>query len=265
MDDNEFKSNGTIYHQEAVNQPIFVPKTSTTFAVIGADGGIGAALTDILLALNYQVARGVRSETDFMHASAQTFKVDATSWSSIDTFFDNAESSVGPIYGVALCVGSILIKPAHLTQEQEFQQTIDSNLKSAFGIVRSATKRMIKRGGSIVLVSSCAARQGIPNHEAISAAKAGIIGLTKSAAATYATHGIRVNCVAPGLVRSKMSEPIINSEATLKASMSMHPLGRIGEPKDVARSMAWFLDPDQSWVTGQVLGVDGGLADLVKR
>lgn len=237
----------------------------TTFAVIGADGGIGSALTNILLNSNYQVARGVRSESKFAHALAQTFRVDATSWDSIDAFFDTVESSMGPIYGVALCVGSILIKPAHLTQEKEFQQTIDLNLKSAFGIVRSATKRMIKRGGSIVLVSSCAARRGIPNHEAISSAKAGIIGLTKSAAATYANNGIRVNCVAPGLTRSKMAKSITNNEAALKASIAMHPLGRIGEPEEIARSIAWFLEPDQSWVTGQVLGIDGGLADLIKR
>ena len=240
---------------------------STTFAVIGANGGIGSALTNLLLKQDYQVARGIRneSESDFTDPSAQTFKVDATSWDSIDAFFDAVESSMGPVYGVALCVGSILIKPAHLTQEREFQHTMDLNLKSAFGLVRSATKRMMKRGGSIVLVSSCAARQCIPNHEAISAAKAGIIGLTKSAAATYANHGIRVNCVAPGLTRSKMAKSITNNEAALKASIAMHPLGRIGEPADIARSIAWFLDPSQSWVTGQVLGIDGGLADLIKR
>lgn len=238
---------------------------STTFAVIGANGAIGSALTNLLLNSNYQVARGVRNESDFAHPSAQTFELDATSWDSIDAFFDTVESSIGPIYGVAFCIGSILIKPAHLTQEKEFEHTIDLNLKSAFGLVRSATKRMIKRGGSIVLISSCAARQGIPNHEAIAAAKAGIIGLTKSAAATYASHGIRVNCVAPGLTRSKMAKSIINNEAALKASTAMHPLRRIGEPEEIARSIAWFLDPSQSWVTGQVLGIDGGLADLVKR
>lgn len=240
---------------------------STTFAVIGANGGIGSALTNLLLQQDHQVARGIRddSENAFTHPSAQTFALDATSWDSIDAFFDAVESAMGPIYGVALCVGSILIKPAHLTQEKEFQQTMDLNLKSAFGLVRSATKRMLKRGGSIVLVSSCAARRGIPNHEAISAAKAGIIGLTKSAAASYATQGIRVNCVAPGLTRSKMATPITSNEAALNASIAMHPLGRIGEPEDIARSIAWFLDPAQSWVTGQVLGVDGGLADLIKR
>lgn len=238
---------------------------STTFAIIGAQGGIGGELTQQLLNANHRVARGVRNSDDFQHPAARTFEVDATSWDSCKEYLDAAEAAMGPIYGVALCVGSILIKPAHLTREDEFAHTLDVNLKSAFGVVRAATKLMMKRGGSIVLVSSCAARQGIPNHEAISAAKAGVIGLAQSAAATYAPYNIRVNCVAPGLTRTKMAASIVNNEPSLKASTAMHPLGRIGEPDDIARGIFWFLSPEQSWVTGQVLGIDGGLADLVKR
>ncbi|MEX0321527.1 MAG: SDR family NAD(P)-dependent oxidoreductase [Puniceicoccaceae bacterium] len=234
----------------------------TTTIVIGAAGGIGKALTNILLDSGQHVIRAVRSIDDFSHPNAETLEVDATSFSSVDKLFEEAEKIKGPIHGVALCVGSILIKPAHLTREEDFERTMELNLKSAFAVVRTASKRMMKAGGSIVLVSSCAALKGIPNHEAIAAAKAGIIGLTQSAAATYASKGIRVNCVAPGLTRSKMSAGIVNNEVALKASTAMHPLGRIGEPDEVARGIAWFLSPDQSWVTGQVLGIDGGLASL---
>lgn len=242
---------------------------SKVMAVIGASGGIGSVLTQRLLEAGHTLALGVR-DVDALsnwneHESAHAFALDATSWDSVDNFFSEVDAALGPVYGVALCVGSILIKPAHLTREADFQNVISKNLSSGFAVVRSAAKRMMKTGGSIALVSSCAARQGIPNHEAISAAKAGIIGLTLSAAATYATHGIRVNCVAPGLTRTNMAAPIVNNEASLRASTAMHPLGRIGEPEDVASALAWFLDPAQSWVTGQVLGVDGGLADLVKR
>ncbi len=240
-------------------------KDRTLIAVIGANGGIGSQLTHMLLESNFKVCRGVRQQDEFSHAAARTFEVDATSWESLAKFFENVESEMGKISGVALCVGSILMKPAHLTRELEFQKVIDLNLKSAFAVVHHSSKRMMKTGGSIVLVSSCAARRGIANHEAISAAKAGIIGLTQSAAATYALNGIRINCVAPGLTRTKMASPIINNKLALKASTAMHPLGRIGEAEDVARGMVWFLDPKQSWVTGQVLGIDGGLADLVKR
>ena len=97
------------------------------------------------------------------------------------------------------------------------------------------------------------------------AAKAGVIGLTLSAAATYAPRGIRVNCVAPGLVRTPMTARITANEASLKASTAMHALGRIGDPADVAGAIEWLLGPDSGWVTGQVLGVDGGLASVRAR
>ncbi|MFY8220997.1 MAG: SDR family oxidoreductase, partial [Pirellulales bacterium] len=120
-------------------------------------------------------------------------------------------------------------------------------------------------GGSVVLVSSAAARIGLANHEAIAAAKAGLEGLARSAAATYARQRIRFNVVAPGLVRTPLTQGLVASELAEKASLAMHPLGRLGEPGDVARAIAWLLDPAQSWITAQVLGVDGGLADVKAR
>ena len=117
----------------------------------------------------------------------------------------------------------------------------------------------------MVLVSSAAARVGIANHEAIAAAKAGVIGLVLSAAATYARQRIRFNAVAPGLVRTPLTAGLVASEPAEKASLAMHPLGRLGEPDDVARAIAFLLDPAQAWITGQVLGIDGGLADLKPR
>ena len=105
-----------------------------------------------------------------------------------------------------------------------------------------------------------AARVGLANHEAIAAAKAGVVGLTLSAASTYARTRIRFNCVAPGLVRTPLAAGLLSSELAEKASVSMHPLGRIGEPEDVSSTVC--SSRSNSWVTGQILGVDGGLADL---
>ena len=114
-------------------------------------------------------------------------------------------------------------------------------------------------------VSSAAASIGLPNHEAIAAAKAGVSGLMRSAAATYAPYGLRVNAVAPGLVDTPLSQAITANDLARKASVAMHPLGRLGTPDDIAAAVCWLLGPHSAWVTGQVIGVDGGLATLKPR
>jgi NAD(P)-dependent dehydrogenase (short-subunit alcohol dehydrogenase family) len=124
---------------------------------------------------------------------------------------------------------------------------------------------MRAEGGSIVLLASAAAEVGLVNHEAIAAAKAGVIGLGRAAAATYARQGIRVNVVAPGLVDTPLSASILSNELARQASVDMHPLGRIGTAEDVASAIDWLLSREASWVTGQVLGVDGGLASVRGR
>ena len=121
---------------------------------------------------------------------------------------------------------------------------------------------MMSSGGSIVLISSAAAGIGLANHEAIAAAKSGIEGLVRSAATTYAARKVRVNAVAPGLVQTPMTEKITSNERSRSFSVALHPLGRLGEPKDIASAITWLLSPDQGWVTGQVIGVDGGLGKL---
>jgi NAD(P)-dependent dehydrogenase (short-subunit alcohol dehydrogenase family) len=190
--------------------------------------------------------------------------VEATDPDNIDACADAAAAALGGLDGITNCVGSILLKPAHLTSTADWNATIATNLTSAFGCVRAAGRLLKAEGGSVVLVSSAAARVGLANHEAIAAAKAGIMGLVLSAAATYARQKIRFNAVAPGLVRTPLAAGLVASELAEKASIGMHPLGRLGEPGDVARAIVWLLDPAQSWVTAQVIGVDGGLAD-VKR
>lgn len=190
--------------------------------------------------------------------------VEATDPDNIDACADASAAALGGLDGITNCVGSILLKPAHLTSTADWSATIATNLTSAFGCVRAAGRLLKAEGGSVVLVSSAAARVGLANHEAIAAAKAGIMGLVLSAAATYARQKIRFNAVAPGLVRTPLAAGLVSSELAEKASIGMHPLGRLGEPGDVARAIVWLLDPAQSWVTAQVIGVDGGLAD-VKR
>lgn len=246
--------------------------TNPCYVIFGATGGIGSALSRILAGSGAKLVLAAR-DTDRLNALASELgstacPTDATQFDAVETCIGKAIQTHGRINGIANCVGSLLLKPAHSTSETEWHATIAANLTSAFAVVRAGTKAMTQggnAGGSIVLVSSAAARIGLANHEAIAAAKAGVIGLTLSAAATYAPRGVRINCVAPGLVRTPMSKRLTDNDASLKVSTTMHALGRIGEPDDVARSLQWLLDPEQSWVTGQVLGVDGGLGTLRSR
>ena len=237
--------------------------------VIGAAGGIGSALVRRLVASGGKVflagRDATRLETLATELGMPWGTVEATDPDAIDALADRATSELGGLDGLANCAGSILLKPAHLTSAADWNATLATNLTSAFGCVRAAGRLMKGEGGSVVLVSSAAARVGLANHEAIAAAKAGIIGLVLSAAATYAKQKVRFNAVAPGLVRTPLSKGLLSSELAEKASVGMHPLGRLGEPDEVAAAIQWFLDPAQGWITGQVLGIDGGLADLRGR
>ena len=237
--------------------------------VIGAAGGIGAAVTRAIVAGGGSVFLAGRDAEKLAVLGGGLAlphgTVEATDPDAVDACADAAAAALGGLDGIVNCAGSLLLKPAHLTSTAEWQATLAANLSSAFGCVRAAGRLLKASGGSVVLVSSAAARVGLANHEAIAAAKAGIIGLVLSAAATYAKAKIRFNAVAPGLVRTPLTKGLVASELAEKASVGMHPLGRLGEPEDVARAILFLLDPAQAWITGQVLGVDGGLADLRGR
>jgi 3-oxoacyl-[acyl-carrier protein] reductase len=234
------------------------------YVIAAAHGGIGSALARRLGPGNELLLLGRDGDKLAALAAelpkAQYAVTDLTQLEAVEA----AVGSFGAIDGIINCAGSILLKPAHITTEAEFQQTIDTNLKTAFNVLRAGVKNM-PRGGSVVLISTAAARMGYANHEAIAAAKGGVMGLALSAAATYANRNIRVNCVAPGLVDTPLAARITGNEAALKASQSMHALGRIGKPEDVASMAAFLIDPANAWITGQIFGVDGGLGTLRGR
>ena len=238
--------------------------------IFGASGGIGSALARRLAPLGWRLTLAARDAEGLAvladELSAVACSVDATDSNAVDACVAGVVEKTGRLDGVVNCVGSLLLKSAQATTNEAWGATLATNLTSAFYILRAAVRPMMaQNSGSIVLMSSAVASRGMINHEAIAAAKAGVAGLALSAAATYARYRIRVNCVAPGLTRTPLTAGLTRNEAALKASAALHPLGRIGEPEEVASAIHWFLEPEQAWVTGQLLAVDGGLGSVQSR
>ena len=223
------------------------------YLVIAASSAIGQAVVNILMSQGDTVFTTARDNTKIEpHAL-----LDATDFDAVNEVFKEA----GQIDGVVNCAGSLLLKSAHATSQEQYQAVIDSSLTTAFATVRAAGMHM-KAGGTVVLISSAAALVGLANHEAIAAAKAGIIGLAQSAASTYAHLNLRFNVVAPGMTDTPLTAQITSNSLALNASKAMHALARIGTPEDIARAIVFLLNPENNWITGQVLAVDGGLSKV---
>lgn len=221
------------------------------YLVIAASSSIGQALTSALIAQGDTVFTTARDNSKINPDRI----LDATDFDAVNQTFQAA----GPIDGVVNCSGSLLLKPAHATTKEAYQSVIDSSLTTSFAVVRAAGNTM-KQGGSVVLIASAAGLVGLANHEAISAAKAGVIGLAQSAAASYSTSNLRFNVIAPGMVDSPLTSQLTHNETMFNASKAMHALGRIGKPEDIAQAILFLLNPQNNWITGQVIGVDGGLS-----
>lgn len=247
--------------------------SASSFVIIaGITGGIGSDLARRLHAAGWRIGGFARS-TDKLDALAaelpglETATVDATDPAAVETAVtDLTARGGGKLDAYVHCVGSILLKSAHLTSLDEWRRTLDLNLNSAFYGLKAAVGPMQAQGsGSIVLLSSVAASTGLPSHEAIAAAKGGIEGLVRAAAASYASRNVRVNAVAPSLTDTPMAAGLLGNPAARAFSEKMHPLGRVGTPANIASAIAYLLSPEADWVTGQVWGIDGGMGSVRPR
>jgi NAD(P)-dependent dehydrogenase (short-subunit alcohol dehydrogenase family) len=249
---------------------VTAPTTPPAVAIVtGATGAIGSATARRLVAGGWRVALvgrdGARLDELAARLGPQATPIvaEATVSGSVDTAVATAVERLGPPAGLVHAVGSTMLKPAHALTDAEIDEVLAVNLRSALFALRAFVRAVPRgAGASIVLFSSAATRIGLLNHEAIAAAKGGIDGLVLSAAATYASRGIRVNALAPGLVRSGLTRRLVENEGTLRVSEAMHPLGRVGEADDVAGLAAFLLTADASWITGQVIAIDGGLSGV---
>lgn len=253
--------------------------------IVGAGGGIGSALAVRLASAGRPLMLTGRDQSRLIAAAARARAAapshvpdpvviagDSADLGHVESCVREAVERFGQPTAAINCAGSLLLKPAHLTLPEEFDSTIRVNLVTAFNLVRAAAQAMSvpgstagAGGGAIVLCSSAVARHGFANHEAIAAAKAGVIGLALSAAATYAPKGVRVNCVAPGLTRTPLTERLFANEASVRTSMGMHALGRTCEADDAAAAIEFLVSEHARNITGQVLAVDAGLGSVRPR
>tara|TARA_Y100000590_G_C15430220_1_gene904854 strand:- start:4 stop:717 length:714 start_codon:yes stop_codon:yes gene_type:complete len=233
------------------------------YLIFGATGSIGTCLSEQLSKSNKEIHLVGRKDDELKSLSTKL----NCDYSVLDILSENLREFVKEefgnmdISGVAYCIGSIDLKPLKNTKKEDFEKCLNLNFFPVIEIIKSLQESLKKNNGSIVLFSTVAVQKGFTNHAVIASAKGAVEGLTVSLAAEFAPH-IRVNCIAPTLTNSKMSQNILKSKLMAEGIAKSHPMKRVGKPEDVA-SMAKFLLTDESpFITGQIIGVDGGKSSL---
>jgi len=234
---------------------------SEKYLIVGATGSIGSNLATQLYDSNKEVHLVGRNEDETKSLSEKLGFTYTIADVLEDGFVDKIKSDIDDIKGIAYCVGSIDLKPLKISSESDFNKCMKLNLYSAVELIKGYQDSLKKNKGSIVLFSTVAAQRGFTNHSIIASAKAAVEGLAVSIAAEFAPD-IRVNCVALSLINSKIAQPILKNTALAQGIAKAHPLKRIGEGKDGAALAKFLLTEESSWVTGQVIAVDGGRSKL---
>ena len=234
---------------------------SEKYLIVGATGSIGSNLATQLYDSNKDVHLVGRNEDETKSLSEKLGFTYTIADVLEDGFVDKIKSDIDDIKGIAYCVGSIDLKPLKISSESDFNKCMKLNLYSAVELIKGFQDSLKKNKGSIVLFSTVAAQRGFTNHSIIASAKAAVEGLAVSIAAEFAPD-IRVNCVALSLINSKIAQPILKNTALAQGIAKAHPLKRIGEGKDGAALAKFLLTEESSWVTGQVIAVDGGRSKL---
>lgn len=226
-----------------------------TFIVAGGSRGIGAEITAGLLEAGHHVICISRTQPEIEAARLQWIRHDFNSEEPLSGLPETC-------HGLVYCPGSIQLRSFRSLKPADFQKDLDINLLGAVKMLQAAMPSLKNAGhASVVLFSTVAVAQGMPFHSSIAAAKAAVEGLGISLAAEWAPH-IRVNVVAPSLVNTPLAAGLLSTPEKAEASAKRHPLQRIGTPADMAAAALFLLSDASSWMTGQVMNIDGGLSVL---
>ena len=234
---------------------------SEKYLIFGATGSVGSSLAEQLKNSGNDVHLVARNESE-VKIIAEKLGCSYTVADVLeDEFIEKVKLDINEIKGVAYCVGSIDLKPLRMVTEADMNKCMKLNLYSAIEAIKGFQESLKKNKGSVVLFSTVAAQRGFTNHTIIASAKAAVEGLTVTLAAEFAPN-IRVNCIAPSLSKSKIAEPMLKNPVIAEGIAKAHPLKRLGEGKDSAALAKFLITEDSSWITGQIIAVDGGRSKL---
>ena len=234
---------------------------SEKYLIVGATGSIGSSLAAQLYESGKEIHLVGRDENQTKSLSEKLNSEYSIADVLDDGFVEKIKANIDDVKGIVYCVGSIDLKPLKSASESDFNKCMKLNLYSAIDLIKGYQDSLKKNNGSIVLFSTVAAQRGFTNHSIIASTKAVVEGLTVSLAAEFAPN-IRVNCVALSLTNSKIAQPLLKNSALAQGIAKAHPLKRIGEGKDGAALAKFLVTDESSWVTGQVIAVDGGRSKL---
>jgi len=225
------------------------------YLIIGASSGIGFALAQSLIEAGASVFTASRTQPDLQSTHI--------TWDALSPDNQGFTSLPATIDGLAYCPGTINLKPFNRFTIEDFQKDFQINVLGAVNVIQAVLPKLKAAGNaSVLLFSTVAVQTGMGFHASVASSKGAIEGLTRSLAAEYASSKIRFNAIAPSLTDTPLAKILLSTPEKIDASNKRHPLGRIGTSADITAAAKLLLSDEGSWITGQILHIDGGIGNL---